>query len=344
MECLTVEYRNELKECIHRGRIAVVGEDDRLLWHTDEIDTVTYFRSASKPVQVLPLLTEGLDAAYHLNEKEIAVMSGSQGGEPEHIAVLESILKETGFREDDFIIKPCLPEETKAREEVLRSGGQMRSLYHLCAGKHLAAMILQKYLTNDTAGYWKTEAAAQQYILKYISKFCGIPPQDIKLGIDGCGVPVFAVPFYAIASAYQKLAAPQEAFQGMGKEGVKWREGVVRIQTAMNENPVLVRRTGHICSVLNEDKNLIVKDGSQGVLGIGMKKEKMGIAIKIEDGSEHTMPVVVKELFRQIGYVNPMLEKRLDELFGEKIYNNQGDVIGRICPEFHLQSGIGEDR
>ena len=79
MECLTVEYRNELKECIHRGRIAVVGEGDRLLWHTDEIEAVTYFRSASKPVQVLPLLVEGLDEAYHLDKKEIAVMSGSQG-------------------------------------------------------------------------------------------------------------------------------------------------------------------------------------------------------------------------------------------------------------------------
>lgn len=338
MEYLTVEYRNELKECIHRGRITIVGENGKVLWHAGDTETATYLRSASKPMQVLPLLIQGLDETYHLNTKEIAVMSGSQGGEPEHIAVLEGLLTKTGFKEEDLIIKPCLPEDIKARNEVIRKDGTLRKIYHLCAGKHLAAMILQKHLTKSTSDYWKIDSEAQQCILKYISRFCGVPAQDIKLGIDGCGVPVFAVPFYTIASAYQKLAAPQAVFEK------HWSDSIIKIQEAMNENPVLVRRTGHICSVLNEDKNLIVKDGSQGVLGIGMKKEKIGIAIKIEDGSEHTMPAIVKEIFRKIGYNNPDLEKRLDEAFDQKIYNNQGDVIGDICAEFHFQEEVGGDR
>lgn len=330
MEVLTVEYRNGLQECIHRGRIAVVGEKGRLLYHVGDMQAMTYFRSASKPMQVLPLLIQSIDKTYELNAKELAAMSGSQGGQPEHILVLEELLKKTGFSEADLIIKPCLPEDAKSREDVIRSNGRLRSIYHLCAGKHLAAMMLQKHLTGNQAGYWKPESDAQQCILEYISKFSGIPAEHIRLGIDGCGVPVFAVPFSAIASAYQKLAAPQTAFEE------PWIQSIVRIQEAMNEHPILVRRTGHICSVLNEDDNLIVKDGSQGVLGIGMKKEKIGIAIKIEDGSEHTMPAIVKEIFRQIGYKNPTLKKRLEEMYDDKVYNNQGDVIGDIRAGFCL--------
>lgn len=329
MECLSIEYRNGIKECVHRGRIAIVDGEREMIRKIGNIDTITFFRSASKPIQVLPLLTYGIQEKYDLSEKEIAVMSGSQGGEPEHVSVLEKILEKTELREEELIIKPCYPEEEKAREELLKRGEKKRSLYHLCAGKHLAAMLLQKELTGTQQGYWEIESEAQRCIRQYISIFCDIPCEQIYTGIDGCGVPVFAVPQYKIASAYCKLAVPENT------NVEKWKREIKILQNAMNRNPVLVRRTGHLCSILNEDKNLIVKDGSQGVLGIGMKKQHLGIAIKIEDGSEKTMPCIVKEIFRQLKYDNAVLMERLEKVFDEKIYNNQGDIIGDIRAAFH---------
>ena len=66
-----------------------------------------------------------------------------------------------------------------------------------------------------------------------------------------------------------------------------------------------------------------------------MKKQHLGIAINIEDGSEKTMPCIVKEIFRQLKYDNAVLMERLEKVFDEKIYNNQGDIIGDIRAAFH---------
>ena len=75
------------------------------------IDTITFFRSASKPIQVLPLLMYGIQEKYDLSEKEIAVMSGSQGGEPEHVLVLEKILEKTELREEELSLIHIFPRQ-----------------------------------------------------------------------------------------------------------------------------------------------------------------------------------------------------------------------------------------
>ena len=63
-------------------------------------------------------------------------------------------------------------------------------------------MLLARELGEEVTGYWKRESRTQQEILGIISMMTDVAQEDIKTGVDGCGVPVYAVPFHSIATSY----------------------------------------------------------------------------------------------------------------------------------------------
>ncbi|GAV26339.1 asparaginase, partial [Carboxydothermus islandicus] len=70
------------------------------------------------------------------------------------------------------------------------------------------------------SGYEKIDHPVQQEIFKFIADFTAVSPEKIKIGIDGCGVPVFAVPLKNGALAFAKLSRP-DLFSGKLKEAVE---------------------------------------------------------------------------------------------------------------------------
>ena len=58
-EILAQVIRGETVESIHRGHIYVVDGEGNTVASVGDPSTVTYFRSAAKPFQLLPLLAAG---------------------------------------------------------------------------------------------------------------------------------------------------------------------------------------------------------------------------------------------------------------------------------------------
>ena len=90
------EYRGGVLENIHRGRICVTDRSGRTVYAVGDPEEITFYRSASKPIQALPLLERGLDGKYGLSGEETAVMSGSHSGEDFHLAAVLGILEKAG--------------------------------------------------------------------------------------------------------------------------------------------------------------------------------------------------------------------------------------------------------
>lgn len=73
------EYREDILECVHHGTVCVVNKDG-IAAAVGDPGWICYYRSASKPIQSLPVLIHGLDLKYGLTEEETALFSGSHWG------------------------------------------------------------------------------------------------------------------------------------------------------------------------------------------------------------------------------------------------------------------------
>src|SRR6056297_1802225 len=98
-EILVKVYRDKLVESIHRGDITIVDKKNQDLYSYGNNKKVTYWRSAAKPFQVLPLIFTGIAERYNFTEKELAIMAASHSGEFIHTEVIKNILNKIGLDE-----------------------------------------------------------------------------------------------------------------------------------------------------------------------------------------------------------------------------------------------------
>jgi len=331
MEQLLHEYRGEVLENVYFGRICVVNENRNIIHSVGDPETITYYRSASKPIQALPVLALGLHKKYGFSDREVAIMCGSHMGEKIHLETILSMLEKVGLKEEDFIMLPAYPAATADRRDMVSNKIPPRKALHNCSGKHVATMVLAKELAGSIDGYWKKDHPAQKEILKYISIFSEYPEDEIKIGIDGCGVPVFAVPLKNMAISFMKLACPDKI------EDENLRQCLIYMQKCVNENSVMIRGTDAICDVFNRDKNIIAKGGALGVYCFGMKEERIGAALKMENGPENFWQVATSELLKQLNYKNQDTIKNICEKCVKlSILNDNKDIIGEIKTVFKI--------
>lgn len=336
-EILVKEYRGDIVECIHKGYICIVGDDGKVKCSIGDDNFVTYMRSSAKPIQAIPLIKRNIDEKYKLNDKELTVMTGSHRAEPFHVEALEGIMKKVGIEESELICLPTYPLGVKAKEDILRNNGEKRRIYHNCSGKHLGLLTLCRELKCDTKTYWDKDNEAQKEILKYISNLSNYKEDKVLIGTDGCGVPVFGMPMKNLATIYMKMACPDLI------KDEDTRTAVKKITTLMNENYEMVSGTNLICSVLLQDKNIIAKGGAKGVYCFGLKKERLGIAIKVLDGSEEEWPLIVSEILTQIGYENEETIERLNNVFPSVIVNDNEKIVGHSETEFTISMEKNKD-
>ena len=162
---LLSEYRFEPNEdpataqldLVHYGYVCIVDENSRVLYSAVDCDDLVFYRSASKPIQCLPVFVHGLMDAWGITEEESVIFSASHTGQPCHVRALESILQKIGVTEDILCMNPTYPTDRAANEERIRRGIPLRRVYHNCAGKHAALLMIQKYLGGEPADYWKTD-------------------------------------------------------------------------------------------------------------------------------------------------------------------------------------------
>ena len=343
-EPLVEVTRGAITESRHRGHVVAVEPDGRIVAHLGAPETVTFLRSSAKPHQAIPLITSGAADRFGFSEKEIALACASHSGEPMHTEVVASMLKKIGLRPEALKCgthEPFSPEETKK----LREGGEAPNvLQNNCSGKHAGMLALAIHLGAPTENYYEASHPVQLAIGIIVSQFSDIAIEDISVGIDGCGVPVFGVTVKAMALMYARLVSPPNDLDEQTKAACG------RIVSAMTTYPELI---GGSTDRLDTEMmraakgRLISKVGAEGVYTVGVLPcddwpRGFGLALKIEDGDDHrARPTVVIESLRQLGVlVDESLEAVARYAFFP-VLNRRGDVVGEVTPEFQLQRAAG---
>jgi L-asparaginase II len=333
-------WRGPIVESRHRGHIAVVDGDGHLVASLGEPQTVTYLRSSAKPFQSVPLLTSGAAERFHLTEAELAIACGSHSGEDLHVETVARLLEKIGL--DEGFLKCGVHEPfDRATAERLRARRESPGvLRNNCSGKHTGMLTLSRHLGAPPELYDDPGGPVQQSVLRAVSQFSGMNADEIALGTDGCGLPVFGLPVRAMALMYARLVAPPPGFDA------ETRAACARLTGAMSARPELVGGTHERfdTEVMRAGWALLVsKIGAEGVYTAGVLPcerwpKGLGLAFKIEDGEDRrARSTIAIEALRQLGVLNEDASKVLSPYASFPIHNHRGEKVGQIRASFTLE-------
>lgn len=338
-EPLVEVTRGGITESRHRGHVVAVEPDGTITAYLGAPETVTYLRSSAKPHQAIPLIASGAADRFGFTEKEIALACASHSGEPIHTEVAASMLRKIGLGPEALkcgIHEPFSPEVARRLRE---QGEEPNVLQNNCSGKHAGMLALALHLGAPTETYDQPDNPVQRAIGKIISRFSGIPIEDIAVGIDGCGVPVFGITVKAMALMYARLISPPRELDD------KTKDACARIVSAMTTHPELI---GGASDRLDTELmkaakgRLVSKVGAEGVYTVGILPcqdwpRGLGLALKIEDGDDHrARPTVVIESLRQLGILADESLEAVSRYAFFPVHNRRGDVVGEVTAEFKL--------
>ena len=331
-EVLVEVTRGPLVENRHRGHVAVVDWQGKLLWSAGDSHHITYWRSSAKPVQALPVVELGAADHYGITPAELALFCASHNGEPFHTRTVQAIFAKIG---QDYHLLQCgvhAPYHKATAKALLLAGEEPSVLHSNCSGKHSGMLTLVTHLNYDPATYLDLDHPLQQIILDYITEMTDYPREQIAIGTDGCGVPVHGLPIYNMSLAYARLARPQ----GMSKTR---EEACSRVTKAMMAHPEMVSGTEGFCTKLMQAApgKLIAKGGAAGVYCVGIIDAGIGITVKCEDGSSRGRDPVVVEILKELGYLSPQEVKSLERFHHPQNINHRQEKCGEVRPVVKLK-------
>jgi L-asparaginase len=304
---LVTTLRDGFPESRHRIHAVVVRTDGSIVAACGDPGRVTTMRSAAKPFQADPLVaTGGLDALA-LDDRVLAVMCASHSGQDIHVEAVQRGLAACGL--DASALRNSL-------------GSPADRLRHNCSGNHLAFLANSVHHGWDTSGYRRPEHPSQRAALAVIGAHAEVDPATITTVTDGCGVVAFALPLRVIATMYARLP-----------------DSLPRQYSAMTTHPELVRGDGDLdTEAMRAIPGCVAKGGAEGLSCLGLPREGLGIAIRVDDGnSRASAPAALAVLRSVLSWDAP--PPGLAALTEPVLSNSVGDPVVQLHAEVALESG-----
>ena len=196
--------------------------------------------------------------------------------------------------------------DAPASEDDLECGRGPERIAHNCSGKHAGFLALCREQRLGDERLPARGASVPAGVLHEVAELAEVEPGSMPTGVDGCGVPTFALTLERSAHAFTRLALA---------------DGGERVVRAMRGHPELLR------GPVSEDARLIevldgwvAKGGAEGLF-CAASADGLGIALKVVDGS-----------FRPLGpavtHVLSLLGVEVEGLGGDEVRSSHGEVVG----------------
>lgn len=326
-------------ESTHAVHAAVVDDHGRTIAGHGDPAARSYLRSAAKPIQLLPLIEEGIADQYGFSGEELAIMAASHNAEPFHLEAVERILAKAGLEPELLQCGPHEPMDPATARRMLRSGAEPTQLHNNCSGKHAGMLALCQAKGWDMATYLDPHHPLQRRILAELAKLADVSEETIGIAVDGCGAPTFALPVSSMAAAWAKLAA-KDASRNDDRE-----RAVGIVFDAMADHPEFVAGTGRLCSVLmaRAGERVVIKTGAEGVYCAAIRGSGRGVALKVVDGAKRAQDVALVTVLADLQVVD-LADATLDQFAHPKVVNRAGRQVGHIDARLHLEEVSSLDR
>lgn len=333
MNILVKTYRGDVLDLFYTGHVAVVDYQGKLIYSAGNPGKVAFARSSAKLMQAMVALDSGAVDAYQLTQQELAQICASHSGEQLHTDTVRSILNKAGLNESYLQCGAHYPFYEPLTETMKAKGIKPTDIHNNCSGKHAGMLITAKYLGENLSDYYKQEHPHQQRILNMLSNICEYDREKIKIGVDGCGVPVHAMPLNKFAYGMARMCKAESL-------GERYGQMAQRVVQAVMDFPLNVSGTERIdYKIMSKYPNKIVlKAGANGYFIGGIPQKGIGFTIKIDDGNSAAAGIVLIETLHQLGIIPKQdLEYFADE-YAPKVFNHKKELAGYSQSCFMLKN------
>lgn len=323
--CNVEVTRGGVVESIHHVAVCAMDSRGEVVIAHGDIDTPVFLRSTAKPFIAATAIAAGVRERFQLEPQEIAVMAASHSGEPFHVEAVRSILRKIGMDEGALQCGPHAPYNAQAAKDLEKAGIEPGAVHNNCSGKHAGILALCKITGADPATYLEVENPAQQRILDFCARVSGVTPESFSLGVDGCGIPVYATPLRNAALSFMRLATLKELSESDA--------AALRIvREAMIAYPQYVSGTGEFDTRLMQAAggSIACKSGAEGVHGTAVLDAGAGMVVKVMDGAARGRSPAVLDCLRRAGWAGSEVLTNLADLERPMVYNRAGLTVGEV--------------
>ncbi len=279
-------------------------------------DLAFFPRSAVKWMQAAAWVSKGMDR--QVSHEELALACSSHHGEAMHTQLVNAWLTRLGLSEEDLECGTHEPYHRPTARALVREDKAACQLHNNCSGKHAGLLTACQAQGWATLGYSSYDHPVQQSLRETLGQFLDLDLGRLPWGIDGCGIPTYALPLSALALGMARLAQPEELPADLGA-------AVDLLNGAVAARPELVGGSHSFCSqvVAETEGRVFAKTGAEGVYGGWIPAAGLGIVLKAEDGStraaEMAMASVLRELGHPLAFFSPLVRRWTGEVVGQLI-------------------------
>ncbi|MGH7708932.1 MAG: asparaginase [Vulcanimicrobiaceae bacterium] len=323
-------WRGELVESVHAVAACAVDVDGNATIALGDVDVPVYLRSAAKPFIAAAIVAAGAARAFGLESREIAVIAGSHNGEPPHVEAARSILRKAAIDERALRCGAHPPAYEPAAAALAARGLPFSAIHNNCSGKHAGILALAKFLGADLDGYLEPQHPAQALILAFCARLTGDDPTTFPLGVDGCGIPVFASSLRRAARAFARLAT-------LDGGAAADAEALGTVRAAMIAEPFFVGGTERFDSALiaATGGRVVGKAGAEGVHGDALVQLGLGLVLKVVDGNRRATPPAAVALLNALNALDDGARAQLAPFAAPELHNVAGRLVGRLTTDRH---------
>ncbi|MDO6479736.1 asparaginase [Shimia thalassica] len=316
-------WRGPFLESMHSGHAVVCDDTGQIVESWGDPEAVVLPRSSSKMLQALPLLESGAAADAGLTDEQLALACASHNGSEIHSVRVKAWLEALGKSDEDFRCGPQEPRDIAVRDALIREDKPVCRYHNNCSGKHSGFLTLTKYL-NAGPDYVAVDHPVQKAVK---AAFEEVTQEDTPgYGIDGCSAPNFATTMHGMARA-------MAFFAGANPNGGARESAAAKLTRAMATYPELVAGEGRACTDLMRamDHKVAVKTGAEAYFIAIVPEKKMGVAVKILDGSTRGAECAIASILVRLGVLDPA-HPLAQKYINAPIQNWDGLVTGRMKP------------
>ncbi|NDH53440.1 MAG: asparaginase [Betaproteobacteria bacterium] len=331
LEPLIELSRGGVPECLHFGAIAVVDRHGKLLAQAGDPHWLSFTRSTLKAMQALPFLQSGGAAQFGFDTQQLAMLCASHNGEDMHVAQAQAMLDKAGLGTRSLRCGCHLPGVFAALETCPPPGFVYDERHNNCSGKHAGflAYCVQHGLALDR--YEDPLHPLQVAVRQAVARATGMDENALKIGVDGCSAPNYAMPLANLAWGYARLAS--------GQRDGEFGESFALLADAMTRHPDLVSGTGRndLAFMRAGRGDWVTKIGADGVQAVASKSRGEAFAIKIIDANKPALHATTVEVLAQLGWLDDAQREQLHPWRARDIVNARGLRVGERKPLFQLQ-------
>jgi len=331
LEPLIELSRGGVPECLHFGAIAVVDRHGKLLAQAGDPHWLSFTRSTLKAMQALPFLQSGGAAQFGFDTQQLAMLCASHNGEDMHVAQAQAMLDKAGLGTRSLRCGCHLPGVFAALETCPPPGFVYDERHNNCSGKHAGflAYCVQHGLALDR--YEDPLHPLQVAVRQAVARATGMDENALKIGVDGCSAPNYAMPLANLAWGYARLAS--------GQRDGEFGESFALLADAMTRHPDLVSGTGRndLAFMRAGRGDWVTKIGADGVQAVASKSRGEAFAIKIIDANKPALHATTVEVLAQLGWLDDAQREQLHPWRARDIVNARGLRVGERKSLFQLQ-------